>query len=110
MSRLKGYGGVVSLFGSENPPHCLKKQSRYSGDPWVPGEIPTRHGTCNTVYAALDDPKQPWGEFMGVQTPENSFGRGYSPVNIVDEEGRETDIKKSGGKGYSALPLSGKRK
>lgn len=69
MSRLKSYGGVPSLMGSEPAPHCLKKQSRYGGKPWQPGEIPTRNGTLLVINQPLDAKPAPYGEFYGIEKP-----------------------------------------
>lgn len=91
MSRLKSYPNVPSLLDGE-PPRGLKKQTRYGNKPWCPGEIPTRHGSCITVIEAFDEKGMPYGEFMGVQKPMTR-GFGYSPVQIVDVEGRETSVK-----------------
>ena len=93
MSRLKKYGSVPSLFGAEPQSKCLEKESRWSDEPWQPGEIPTRTGTLRPVWGPLDQKPMPYGEFLGVQKPCSCYGKGYSPIEIVDEEGRETKVK-----------------
>ena len=93
MSRLKNHGSVPSLFGPEPQAKKLDKQPCWPDKPWQPGQIPLcspgNVGSLCTVHGPLDQPAQPYGEFMGVQKPVNSH-EGYSPVQIVDLEGHET--------------------
>lgn len=91
MSRLKKYASVPSLLGEEVS-NSLRKQNRYGMDAWQPGEIPTRTGSLRPVTGPLDDMPQPHGEFMAIQKPKNR-GIGYSPIDIVDVEGHETNRK-----------------
>jgi hypothetical protein len=96
MSRLKKHANVPSLLGSDPLSTRLKHQNPYGQEPWKPGEIPSmRTGSRNPVYGSVDDKPQPYGEMLAVQKPEN-FGKGYSPIGIVDVEGKETKTKQSG--------------
>jgi hypothetical protein len=99
MSRLKNHPGVPSLFGPERQADGLKKTSRWGDQAWKPGEIPVNGpgsvGSLRTVWGPLDQPRQPYGEFLGVQKPVKN-GTGYSPIEIVEIEGRETSTKQKG--------------
>jgi hypothetical protein len=75
---------------------ALKKQDRYGGKPWQPGEIPTRAGAFLPITGPLDAKSSPYGEFMAVERPTNR-GQGYSPIALVDIESHETKHKQTSG-------------
>lgn len=97
MSRLKKHTNVPVMFGGEPLPGKLTRQPDYGQTPWKPGDIPsTRNGSRIPVYGMIDEKPVKYGETMGVQLPENR-GDGYSPVKLVDVEGRETKRKQKSG-------------
>jgi hypothetical protein len=92
-TRLKKYRGLPHVLGPEPVERKLKEQPSYGQTPWKPGERPSpRNYGRLPVYGGIDDKPQPYGEFFAVQKPANR-GTGYSPIEKVDLEGRETKVK-----------------
>ena len=99
---------VPRLFGSEPLSAQLKHQARYGTKPWQPGEIPGMRQGTRIINQPLDIPAPPYGEFFAVEKPVDR-GIGYSPIDIVDVEGNESNHKQTGS-GNGVRILRGSRK
>lgn len=64
--------------GTTSPHNPLKKQSCYSGDPWLPGEVPAR--AFMGVSRPHDQKATPYG--LGVMAVEPPKNRGKFPPKV----------------------------
>lgn len=72
----------VACDSVSQPAPPLKRQSRWSGIPWQPGEIPA--GSFMPVSRPHDETAPVYGHpRMGVEKPTN---RGKRPSRVVNEE------------------------